>query len=142
MTNPCRHFCRPDLILNKGGCDLGHPIREIIEKKTNAPISTAMGRLCCAGNGTDLLDCPDADFKTDEEIEAEREKTRDALDRMVAALPKFYAIKEALISEGETHQIADCPLCGAIGAMRVRVNIHGNKHMHARCESCGNGLIE
>lgn len=64
------------------------------------------------------------------------------MDRLITALPKLSEAKADMISKGEEHRRIDCPFCGAEQTVEAFVNIRGNKHMHARCSSCGDGIME
>ena len=142
MSNACRHFRPRDLILKNGGCAIGHNLQKIIEAKTDAPMFGALKDLCCRGNGTKILDCPDADFKSDEEVAASRAELQQAMNRTITALPKLLVAKSDMILKGEEHRRIDCPFCGAEQTVEAFVNIRDNKHMHARCSSCGDGIME
>lgn len=150
MGNVCRHFNQRELIMGgiggrktiETGCALGHGLRKIIEAKTSEPMIHVLPRLCCKGGGTEILDCPSHDAKTDAEIEQSREKLRAAMDRVISAMPAMNAIKADMVMRAEPHRVVDCLFCGAVNSMQVGVAVGYNNHMRCKCEECGNGFIE
>lgn len=142
MTNPCRHFKQGDLFIGDGGCGIGHPIHKMIEAKTKEPLVHVLRRLCCKGNGTTIIDCPDVDFKTDEEVEADKTAQKKWINEAMNHISYLSKLKSEMIEKNVSFRCVDCPMCGENVALVVRINIGGNNHMNAKCNSCRFGLIE
>lgn len=150
MGNVCRHFNQRELIMGgigtrkspETGCALGHGLRKIIEAKTAEPMIHVLPRLCCKGGGTEILNCPSYDAKTDAEIEKSRLEMQAAMNRVISAMPAMSAIKADMVMKAEPHRVADCPFCGAVGSMQVEVAVGYNNHMRCKCEECGKGFNE
>lgn len=91
---------------------------------------------------TPLFDCPELDRKTDAEVEASRAKAREAMSRLVKAMPKLDAMRKKMIAHNLTTAKATCPFCGEKDALSVSLALGYNNHMSAKCSSCGEGFIE
>ena len=144
-ANGCRHFLGmfPD---PRPQCAKGRNVRAWA-KRCNGGSDLGIGlRLPCTRQSTGaekpLFDCPELDRRTDAEVQAERERMRLAMDRLVTALPALNEVKSNMLDRCEAHRTITCPMCGASSSMSVSVAIGGNNHMAAQCSRCGEGFIE
>ena len=142
MKNACRHFLGlyPD---NRPSCAKGRDVRAwAIRCNGGSDIGIARNLPCTKQTGNPLFDCPELDRRTDAEVEVRRKEMREVMDRIVKAMADINAMKRKMVKNKLASAKATCPLCGEKDALRVSVNISGNKHMAVRCMSCGKGFIE
>lgn len=143
MANACRHFLGlfPG---NRPSCSQGWNVREWAVRCNGGSEFGIALRLPCTkmSDGKPLFDCPSLDRKTDEQVAKERAEMSAHMDRVMSAMPKLAAMKRKMVANSLTRVKATCPWCEERDALKVTCAIGVNNHIHARCKSCGEGIME
>lgn len=143
LGRACRHFLAREAVVSDGQCcKIGHPIRKIVTAANGGSIFGIAYMFPCRPGPERKADCPNYDPKTDEEVEAEKARMREAMDRIVKAMPVLSALRATMVKGRIARQIVDCPFCNAPGKLHVSCAIDHNNHLSARCAECGEGFIE
>lgn len=144
MENACRHYLGlyPD---DRPACAVGRDVRAWAVR-CNGGSEFGIGlRLPCTKQTREekpLFDCPELDRKTQEEVEAARERMAARMDRFVSGLKSINMMKDRMVKGRHRTAKATCPWCKTKGALRLSCAIDVNNHVRAQCKECGEGFIE
>lgn len=89
-----------------------------------------------------VFDCPGLDRKTQEEVDAERQRISERMDMIVKALPKVQEMKRKMVAKKLPTAVATCPWCGEKDALKIGVALGVNNHVRCHCSKCGEGFTE
>lgn len=138
----CRHHNPRAGIQGHNECERGYPIRKIVHAANgNSSLGIAFMMPCHPGPEC-KANCPGYDPKTPAEIAEQKARQVASIDAFIKRLPKISEMKRKMIAGNLSSAKATCPWCEAKDAFRLSCNIGGNKHVHAKCELCGEGFIE
>lgn len=141
MARPCRHFLGlyPS---NRPSCAKGRDVRAWAVRCNGSSLGIAKQLPCSDERDNPLFQCPELDRKTAEEVEAERAAFSEYVDKIVAAMPKIFELKQKMVKRGLRIAKANCPWCDGKDTLRLNCNLDGNKHIAVKCSECDAGFIE
>lgn len=139
LGTACRHSRRVGI---ECVCGIGHPIEKIVIAANGGDLTGIAFMFPCRPGPECKVECQDYDPKTDEEIEAEKAKMQEQMEKFIKAHSALSGIRAIMVKGRVVRDRFDCPWCGEPRALHVNCAIDYNNHLSAKCAECGIGFIE